>query len=114
MKYLKQIVKRDEIWWMELDPTQGHEINKTRPCLILRADTLNEWRKTVVVVPLSSSANAIPPLTVAISSCKIPSVAMIDQIRAIAKHRLKSKIGAISDEEMKAVANALMEILELI
>lgn len=113
MKSLKQIIKRGEIWWVKLDPTEGHEINKTRPCLILTADTLNEWRKTVVVIPLSSSAKEIAPITIRINSCEMPSVAMIDQIRAIGKHRLKSKIGTISDKEMEAVNNALTEILEL-
>jgi len=44
--------RRGEVWWLRLDPTEGSEIAKTRPCVVLTADVLNERRRTVVVVPL--------------------------------------------------------------
>lgn len=113
MKYIQEVIKRGDIWWVELDPTQGSEINKTRPCVILTANTLNRFRKTVVVVPLSTSAEEIPPITVGIRSGKLSAVAVIDQVRAIGKHRLKSKMGTISVKEMQDITGALIEILEL-
>ena len=53
-----------EFWWVRLDPTLGSEIAKTRLCLILSTNILNEHRKTVVVIPLSSSPQANPPLLI--------------------------------------------------
>ena len=50
--------RRGEVWWVRLDPTLGSEIAKTRLCLILSTNILNERRKTVVVIPLSSSPQA--------------------------------------------------------
>ena len=50
--------QRGEVWWVRLDPTFGSEIAKTRPCLILSGNTFNRLRRTVVVIPLSSSAKA--------------------------------------------------------
>jgi mRNA interferase MazF len=47
--------RRGEIWWTELDPTRGSEIQKTRPCVIVTSDVLNARRRTVVVVPLATS-----------------------------------------------------------
>src|SRR2546427_714220 len=59
--------QRGDIWWVSLDPTQGSEIRKTRPCLVLTANTLNRLRQTVVVVPLSTAARAHPPITVPVT-----------------------------------------------
>ncbi|MDY6952177.1 MAG: type II toxin-antitoxin system PemK/MazF family toxin, partial [Thermodesulfobacteriota bacterium] len=55
---------RGDIWWVSLDPTQGSEIRKTRPCVVLTHNTINRLRRTVVVVPLSTAAKSHPPITV--------------------------------------------------
>ena len=55
---------RGEVWWVSLDPTQGSEIKKTRPCLVLSSSVLNRLRQTVVVVPYSTDAGSHPPITV--------------------------------------------------
>jgi mRNA interferase MazF len=106
-------ILRGEIWWVNLDPTQGSEIKKTRPCLVLSHDTLNWLRRTVVVVPLSSAAKPHPPITIPVICQGKPAVAIIDQIRAVAKHRLKSRIEAASNQDIRAVANGIVSILQL-
>ena len=68
---------RGEVWWVDLNPTKGSEINKKRPCVILSADILNQRRRTVVVVPLSTAPTVRPPVTVAVSSGGRPAVAVI-------------------------------------
>ena len=107
------IPARSEIWWVALDPTLGSEIAKTRPCVILSRDVVNEHRRTVVVVPLSSSPSAHPPIRVAVTCGGKPAVAVVDQIRAIAKQRLKSRIGILSEQEIEAIGDALRQILDL-
>ena len=82
--------QRGEVWWVSLDPTQGAEIRKTRPCLVLSANTVNRHRSTVVVVPLSTVACAHPPITVKVSCQGQEAVAVVDQVRAVAKHRLRT------------------------
>ena len=106
-------IQRGDIWWVSLDPTQGSEIRKTRPCLILSCDTVNRLRNTVVVVPLSTSAKAHPPITVSVASQGRPAVAIIDQIRAVGKHRLRGRIGSASTEQIAAIVKSLSEILEI-
>jgi mRNA interferase MazF len=106
-------IKRAEIWWVSLDPAQGAEIKKTRPCLVLSADALNRLRKTVVVVPLSTAARPHAPITVAVTCQGRAAVAIIDQVRAVAKHRLRARAGGASAADLAAVEEALREILEL-
>lgn len=108
-----QEIKRGEIWWVSLDPTQGSEIKKIRPCLVLTNDTLNRLRKTVVVVPLSTAAKSHPPITVEVVCQNKPAVAIVDQVRAVGKHRLKSKIEQASVKTVTTVTKALSDILEI-
>lgn len=109
----KPKIQRGEIWWVSLDPAKGSEIKKTRPCVVLTNDTLNRLRKTVVVIPLSTAAQAHPPVTVAVQCGGRKAVAVVDQIRAVAKHRFKSRVGALASAELEEVCQAVSLILEL-
>lgn len=102
---------RGDVWWVDLNPTRGSEIYKQRPCVVLSVDTLNQRRRTVVVIPLSSSPVAHPPLTVAVSVAGRAAVAVIDQIRATAKERFGNKIGTLSPTEMEAIEDGLREVV---
>jgi mRNA interferase MazF len=105
--------RRGEVWWASLDPAHGSEIRKTRPCLVLTANVLNRMRGTVVVVPYSTATGAHPPITVPVTCQGRAAVAVVDQVRAIAKHRLVERIGTAAEGEITAVATALGEVLEL-
>lgn len=104
---------RGEIWWVDLNPTRGSEISKKRPCVVLSVDPINQRRKTVVVVPLSTSPIVRPPLTVAIMCEGRSAVAVIDQVRATAKERFANRIGMITAAEMENLEDGLREILGL-
>jgi mRNA interferase MazF len=108
-----EMPRRGEIWWANLDPRIGSEINKTRPCLVISNSVVNQHRRTVVIVPLSSSPRAAPPVTVGLQCQGRPAVAVIDQVRAIAKERLTGRIELLSAEHLGSVEDALREILEL-
>ena len=106
-------IKRGDVWWVSLDPTQGAETKKTRPCLVLSHDTINRLRRTVVVVPLSSAGKPHPPITVPVTCQGQTAVAIIDQLRAVARHRLKSQIETLDPEELQEVCQAVSSVLEL-
>jgi mRNA interferase MazF len=107
------IPARGEVWWVSLDPTEGSEIRKTRPCLVVTTDTLNRFRRTAVVVPYSTAAGSHPPITVPVTCLGRPAVAVVDQIRAIAKERLDERAEVASDEDLRAISAAVTEILGL-
>jgi mRNA interferase MazF len=105
--------QRGEIWWVNLESMQESELRKMQPCLVLTANTLNRLRQTVVVVPLSAAALAHPPITVPMTCQGQPAVAIIDQIRSVAKYRLHSKIETASPARVQAILTALAQILEM-
>ncbi len=105
--------RRGEIWWVRLDPTLGSEMSMTRPCLILSTNVVNERRRTVVVVPLSTSPTPSPPLLVPVECAGRTVVAVTDQIRAIAKEHLLEHLGEISVSDLEAVEAGIRRILEL-
>lgn len=106
-------MNRGEMYWVDLNPTIGSEINKQRPCVLVGATAVNKARHTIVVVPLSTSAKARPPVTIAVNCLGQSVVAVCDQIRTIDKLRLKGYIGVLSDKDLHALDNGLRQILSL-
>jgi len=110
---MEVIPERGDIWWVSLDRTLGPEIRKTRPCVVISVKALNERRRTVIVVPLSSLPKASPPILIPISCEGRPAVAVSDQIRAVAKERLRSRLGVVTAEELAALEDGLRQIMQL-
>lgn len=106
-------MNRGDIYWVDLNPTVGSEINKLRPCVLVGATPINQARHTVVVIPLSTAAKARPPLTIAIHALEKPCVAVCDQIRAVDKSRLKSLLGRLSQKDIEQLDDALRQVLSL-
>ena len=106
--------KRGEVYWVRLDPTDGKEIKKTRPCLIISSDIANQ-SELIIVAPITSNIEKIfTKIEVKVSIegriCKV----LPRQMRCIDKtKRLGNKIGQISSDEMMQIENALKVILEL-
>ena len=98
---------------MRLDPTLGSEIKKTRPCLVLTRNVINQHRRTVVVIPLSTSPESGPPLLVPVVCGGQSVVAVVDQVRAVAKERLQKRLGSLSAEDLRTIEDALRQILDL-
>jgi mRNA interferase MazF len=107
------IVRRGEVWWVDLDPTRGSEIRKTRPAVVLTVDALNRARRTVVVVPLSTGPTPRPPIVVATASAGAGSVAVCDQVRAVDKSRLTRHVGQLAVADLHAVEDGVRSILSL-
>jgi mRNA interferase MazF len=105
--------RRGEVWWVCLDPTLGSGITKTRPCVILFGNVFNRLRRTVVVIPLSTSLQPGAPLLVPVRCDGREVVAVTDQVRAISKQRLDRRLGELSSEDLEAVEQGLREVLEL-
>ena len=103
------LVKRFEVHLVALDPTRGSEIQKTRPCLIVSPDELNDHLRTVIVAPLTTTMRRYPT-RVNLSFQKKNGQVALDQIRTIDKSRLVRKLGTISSKTGRAVAQVLTEM----
>lgn len=106
-------MNRGDIYWVDLNPTTGAEINKLRPCVIVGATPINKARHTIVVVPLSTSSKARPPLTISVNCLNRLVVAVCDQIRTVDKSRLKNTAGSLSSHDMQALDDGLRQVLAL-
>jgi mRNA interferase MazF len=88
------MVKRGEVYWVNLDPTLGTEINKTRPALIVSPDDLNAVLPRVIVAPITSKGQPLgcrPEVNFDGRNARI----LLDQIRSVDKRRLLGKMGEI-------------------
>jgi mRNA interferase MazF len=106
-------MRRGEVWWVNFDPSQGMEIQKCRPAVILTVNALNKARGTVVVVPLSTSAKPRPPIAVALPSAGQTSVAVCDQLCAADKRRFGKKICDLSSPDMALLTDSMKVVLGL-
>lgn len=101
--------QRFEVWLVNLDPTQGSEINKTRPCVVISPDELNRHLRTVTIAALTSSQRAYPSRVDCQFQGKDGQVAL-DHIQSIDKTRLVRKLGVIAEVTVKEICERLAEL----
>lgn len=107
-------LQRGSIWWINPNPTQGSEIKKIQPCVLVSASPINQARRTVLVVPLSSSGSPPhPPITVKVSCMGKNALAVCDQLRAVDKTRLTDWIEVMEPESLDSIGKALQQVLSL-
>ena len=100
-------VRRGEIWWVAFDPTLGGEIRKTRPAVIVSNNDANKHQNRAQVVPLTSRPTPVRSWEARIISQGREHKALADQIRTVAKARLRERIGRVTADEMEAIERAL-------
>jgi mRNA interferase MazF len=108
-------IGRGDIYRVDLEPTIGSEQQgAARPCVVLSISAFNKKLRTVVVVPLSSSARPLPPLVVSVPSAGIAnSTALCGQVRTIDKRRLKNAMDKLSPADLEAVEKGVRQVLGL-
>lgn len=104
---------RGEIWLLDLNPTLGSEINKTRPAVIISRRDYNMVADTITVIPVSSG-RFIPSFHTRLSKLKKDSHAVIPQVRVAAKKRFIKKIGKATSKEIEEISGKLGFYLDLI
>jgi mRNA interferase MazF len=101
--------RRDEVWLVALDPSKGSEIKKTRPCVVISPDEMNEPLQTALVAPMTTTLRNYPTRVNLTFQSKTGQVAL-DQLRAVDRQRLVKKLGAISTKTARAVSSVLIEM----
>jgi mRNA interferase MazF len=103
------VVKRFEVYLVTLDPTMGSEIRKTRPCLVISPNEMNNFISTVIVVPMTTKGRPYPTRV----ECKFQGKqgqVVIDQIRTVDKSRLVKKLGKLDNSTSLKVLAVLAEL----
>jgi mRNA interferase MazF len=106
---MAMVVNRFDVYLINLDPTVGSEIQKTRPCLIVSPDEMNRHIRTVIVAPMATAGKDYPT-RVACRFKKKKGQIVLDQIRTIDKTRLVKKLGSINPETQLEVISVLQRL----
>ena len=105
------VAGRDEVWLVSLDPTQGSEIKKTRPCVVVSPDEMNQHPRTVIVAPLTTVQRPYPTRINLTFQRKRGQVAL-DQIRTVDRSRMVKKLGKLSGNTTDAISALLIEMFQ--
>ena len=103
------MVSRGEVYVVELDPTRGGEIRKSRPCLVVSPDELNHHLQTVVVAPMTTGGHAYPWRVPCRFQGKAGFVAL-DQLRTVDRERLVRRLGRLAPVTLGSVLAILQEM----
>jgi mRNA interferase MazF len=103
------VVSRFEVFLVRLDPTEGHEIRKTRPCLVISPNEMNDHLETVIAAPLTTKGR-VYPTRVPVRFQRKAGQIVLDQLRTIDKSRLVRKLGKIDELTSRRVLKLLAEM----
>lgn len=103
------MVSQFEVYWVDLNPTVGAEMQKIRPCVVVSPQELNDHLDTVIIVPVTSAIHGYPYRVRCYIMDREGEIAT-DQIRTIDKRRLKRSIGILSDDEKDMLQDALQQM----
>lgn len=104
------VIDQYNVYLVNLDPVIGHEIKKTRPCLIVSPDEMNHNIDTVIIAPMTTKSHAYPT-RVKVKFDSKEGWIILDQIRTVDKIRLVKKMGKISKKEILEVKRIIKEML---
>lgn len=103
------VVRRFDVYLINLDPTVGSEIQKTRPCVVISHEDMNRYMRTVIIAPMTSHGNDYPTRV----SCRFQGKngqIVLDQIRTVDRERLVKYMGRLNVATQKSVLRLLAEI----
>ncbi|MCU0373872.1 MAG: type II toxin-antitoxin system PemK/MazF family toxin [Chitinophagaceae bacterium] len=101
-------IKQYHLVLVNLDPTVGSEMQKTRPCLIVSPDEMNKHLQTIVIAPVTSSAKPYPT-RVKVTGENITGWVVLDQIRTVDKLRIIKVLGKLTTTEIEAIKSVIRE-----
>lgn len=103
-------INQYSVYWIDLNPTTGSEVSKTRPCVVISPDEMNRYLRTVIIAPVTHTIKSYPSRV----NCKVDGQTgsiMLDQLRTIDKVRIKSKLDKLNNKEIAEVKLILNEML---
>ncbi|HYH87322.1 MAG TPA: type II toxin-antitoxin system PemK/MazF family toxin [Pyrinomonadaceae bacterium] len=106
---MAMVVKRFDVYLINLDPTIGSEIKKSRPCLVISPDEMNRFIRTVIVAPMTTKGASYPTRV----ACKFQGrqgQIVLDQVRTVDKTRLVRRLGKIDKQTQTEVLSVLSEM----
>lgn len=102
-------VERFEVYMVNLDPTKGSEIKKTRPCMVISPDEMNRYIRTVIIAPMTTKGRDYPTRVACTFNEKAGQI-VLDQLRTVDKSRLIKQLGVVEKPVQLTVLSVLGEM----
>ena len=106
------MVRRGDVWLINLDPTVGSEIKKTRPCVVVSPAEMHDYLRTVIVTPMTTGSKPAP-YRIPVKFQGKHGLILLDQIRVLDKTRLVKKLGDVEGKTLTATLETLQEVFAL-
>lgn len=104
------VIRQYAVYWIKLDPTTGSEVSKTRPCVIISPDEMNQYLKTVIIAPLTHTLKIYPSRVLCEVDGDKASV-MLDQIRTVDQTRMGAMLGKLNPKEVAEIKSVINQML---
>lgn len=101
-------VTQYQVVLVNLDPTIGSEMKKTRPCVIISPDEMNKYLQTIIIAPITSSSKSYPTRVI-LKNTKVKGRIVLDQIRTIDRQRVIKALGVLTEKEILNVKSIIRE-----
>lgn len=101
--------RQDDVWLVALDPTESSEIQKARPCLVVSPDEVNEFLRTVIIAPMTTTERLYPTCA-SITFRRRRGQVALDRVRAVDRQRLVRKLGAVPAQAAQGTSSVLIEM----
>ena len=103
------VTKRGDIWLVDLDPTIGSEIRKSRPCVVVSPPEMHDHLRTTIVAPMTTRSRPAP-FRVPVIHAGQKGLILLDQMRAVDKARLAKRLGTVSAKTLTSTLATLQEV----
>ena len=103
-------IKQYGVYWTDLDPTRGSEVNKTRPCVVISPDDMNLYIKTVIIAPVTHTIKSYPSRVICEVKGQKGSI-MLDQLRTVDKSRIGNLIDYLPQPTITEIKHVINEML---
>jgi len=104
------VTEQYDVWLISLDPTVGHEIKKTRPCVIISPDEMNSHIQTLIIAPMTTKSHSYPT-RIPLEFAGRKGFVVLDQIRTIDRNRLVKFLGKVPELIIRRIKNTIKEML---
>jgi mRNA interferase MazF len=104
------VIRQYDVFLIALDPTIGHEIKKSRPCVIISPDEMNKFIETVIIAPMTTKTKSYPT-RVPITFKRKEGWIVLDQLRTVDKRRLIQNLGKVDQKTVLKIKSVIKEML---